>query len=230
MSNNDLDFDAIVRTAASFSLDQREKFLLLISPDVRAQVAKKLLELDQAEALQSAPTVIENADLNRGSTTPSPKTTNEFPQGSKDLTHSSRSLPPTVVLSPSQSLAASQAELGNHPDRKEDVSLLRLHARGAVGEIYVAFDDQLSRELALKRLRPELPHSDHLVRRFIREAEITAKLQHPGIVPIYNLNVSGADSHYTMPLVSGSTMEAMIPKVKHWCWTGAAQRILAMAN
>ena len=80
--------------------------------------------------------------------------------------------------------------------------------------MFVAFDDQLSRELALKRLRPELPHCQRRVRRFIREAEITAKLQHPGIVPIYSLNVAGSDSHYTMPLVSGSTMEALIQEVQ----------------
>ena len=88
--------------------------------------------------------------------------------------------------------------------------LVKLHARGAVGEVFVAYEEQLSREVAIKRIRPELPYSEKRVQRFIREAEITAKLQHPGIVPIYKVDLAGNSPHYTMPLVSGSTLSDLI--------------------
>ena len=90
------------------------------------------------------------------------------------------------------------------------IRLVRKHARGAIGEVYVAYDEQLSREVALKRIRSELPPSERRRKRFIREAIITAKLQHPGIVPIYGLDEEGSTTHYTMPLISGSTLSRLI--------------------
>lgn len=93
------------------------------------------------------------------------------------------------------------------------VYLVKLHAKGAIGEVFVAFDEKLAREVAIKRIRPELPSNPRRVKRFLREAVITAKLQHPGIVPIYNLGNSDGSPNYTMPLVLGVTMAAMISDV-----------------
>ena len=92
----------------------------------------------------------------------------------------------------------------------DNVKLVKLHARGAVGEVFVAFDHQLSREVALKRIRPDLPQTTRRFDRFVREAAITAKLQHPCIVPVYDFHLSGQDVHYTMPLVSGETLSTLI--------------------
>ena len=94
----------------------------------------------------------------------------------------------------------------------ENVKLVKLHARGAVGEVFVAFDHQLSREVALKRIRPDLPQTSRRFDRFVREAAITAKLQHPCIVPVYDFHLSGQDVHYTMPLVSGSNLSTLIAR------------------
>ncbi len=85
----------------------------------------------------------------------------------------------------------------------------RHHARGGLGEVLAARQEELGRLVALKRIRPERLH-DAARRRFLREAEITAGLQHPGIVPIYAV---GQDEHgpfYTMPLVQGQTFEEAI--------------------
>jgi serine/threonine protein kinase len=85
----------------------------------------------------------------------------------------------------------------------------RRHAEGGLGEVLAAHQDELDRLVALKRIRPVRLDATAR-RRFLREAAITAKLQHPGIVPIYDL---GQDEHgpfYTMPLIAGQTLQEAI--------------------
>ena len=61
----------------------------------------------------------------------------------------------------------------------------RLHAQGGLGEVHVAADAELGRTVALKRVRQDRLAEGGSVHRFLREAEITARLEHPGIVPVY---------------------------------------------
>jgi len=65
--------------------------------------------------------------------------------------------------------------------------VLRPHARGALGAVFVALDSELHREVALKQILDD--HADDPVsrQRFVVEAEITGGLEHPGIVPVYGL-------------------------------------------
>jgi eukaryotic-like serine/threonine-protein kinase len=63
--------------------------------------------------------------------------------------------------------------------------LLRLHDRGGLGEVYVALDRELNREVALKRMQEQHADDLQLRARFVVEAEVTGGLEHPGIVPVY---------------------------------------------
>ncbi|AMV41023.1 hypothetical protein [Planctomyces sp. SH-PL62] len=65
--------------------------------------------------------------------------------------------------------------------------VLRPHARGGLGAVFVALDAELHREVALKRILDA--HADDPVsrQRFLLEAEVTGGLEHPGIVPVYGL-------------------------------------------
>src|SRR5262249_19750175 len=65
--------------------------------------------------------------------------------------------------------------------------VLRPHARGGLGAVFVALDEELHREVALKQILDR--HADDPVsrQRFLVEAEITGGLEHPGIVPVYGL-------------------------------------------
>jgi eukaryotic-like serine/threonine-protein kinase len=85
----------------------------------------------------------------------------------------------------------------------------RRHARGGLGEVLVAQEENLGRLVALKRIRPGRLH-EIARKRFLREAEITAGLQHPGIVPIYGLGQDDDGPFYTMPLIDGQTLQEAI--------------------
>jgi serine/threonine-protein kinase len=80
------------------------------------------------------------------------------------------------------------------------------YARGGLGEVLTAREEGLDRTIALKRIRPDKLH-DSARQRFLREAAITAKLQHPGIVPIYGLGHDDAGPFYSMPLIQGQTLQ-----------------------
>ena len=69
--------------------------------------------------------------------------------------------------------------------------VLRPHARGGLGAVFVALDSELHREVALKQILDS--HADDPVSRarFVLEAEVTGGLEHPGIVPVYGLGCYG---------------------------------------
>ena len=89
----------------------------------------------------------------------------------------------------------------------------RLHAQGGLGEVHVAVDAELGRTVALKRVRADRRAQGGSVHRFLREAEITARLEHPGIVPVYGL-VADEDGQpaYAMRFVEGETLKDAIDR------------------
>jgi serine/threonine-protein kinase len=84
----------------------------------------------------------------------------------------------------------------------------RLHATGGIGRVWLARDTNLSRDVALKELRPERAGNPAVSDRFLKEAQITGQLEHPGIVPIYELGKHSQDEppFYTMRFVRGRTL------------------------
>jgi tetratricopeptide (TPR) repeat protein len=85
-------------------------------------------------------------------------------------------------------------------------------ARGGMGRVRVARDRRLGRWVALKEV---LGHDANVVRRFEREARITARLQHPSILSVYEAGVwPSGQPFYAMPLVRGSSLDAVIAATK----------------
>ncbi|MGE3821758.1 MAG: hypothetical protein AB7I30_20285, partial [Isosphaeraceae bacterium] len=88
---------------------------------------------------------------------------------------------------------------------------VRFHDEGGVGQIFLAYDARLRRPVALKTVRREYQGSDDHEARFLREAEITGALAHPGVVPIYGI---GRDERgrlfYAMPLIAGGSLARAI--------------------
>jgi serine/threonine-protein kinase len=80
------------------------------------------------------------------------------------------------------------------------------HAEGGQGRVWVARDTALERDVALKDLRPQFAGDPAALARFLREARITGQLEHPGIVPVYELIEQGDRSFYAMRFVRGRTL------------------------
>jgi tetratricopeptide (TPR) repeat protein/tRNA A-37 threonylcarbamoyl transferase component Bud32 len=88
---------------------------------------------------------------------------------------------------------------------------LYLRAAGGLGEVHVAEDTELGRKVALKRIRPGRADDPDSRRRFLREAEITARLEHPGVVPVHGLVWDAAGRpHYAMRLIEGESLHEAI--------------------
>ncbi len=89
--------------------------------------------------------------------------------------------------------------------------ILRPHAEGGLGKVFVARDAELNREVALKEIQPHYSHDACARARFTLEAEITGRLEHPGIVPVYGLG-SYADGrpYYAMRFIRGESLKEAI--------------------
>ncbi len=81
-------------------------------------------------------------------------------------------------------------------------------AIGGMGEIFCGWDDQLQREVAIKLVLNH--HNQPQVERFQREAVISARLQHPGIVPVYSVGKIGSRDFIAMKLISGQTLSHLL--------------------
>ena len=91
--------------------------------------------------------------------------------------------------------------------------VLRPHARGGLGAVFVALDSELNREVALKQILDSHADHDDSRRRFLVEAEITGGLEHPGIVPVYGLGKYGdGRPYYAMRFIRGDSLKEAIER------------------
>jgi serine/threonine-protein kinase len=83
-------------------------------------------------------------------------------------------------------------------------------ARGGMGAVLRGRDVDLGRDLAVKVLLEKHAHRPEVARRFIEEAQIGGQLQHPGVVPVYDIGRFGQRPFFTMKLVKGKTLAALL--------------------
>ena len=105
--------------------------------------------------------------------------------------------------------------IGRPSDSTERYTISSLHAKGGIGQVWLARDRSLDRDVALKELRPDRTGDGALLRRFFQEARITSQLDHPGVVPVYELAQGAADHdggrpYYTMRFVRGRTLSEAV--------------------
>ena len=94
------------------------------------------------------------------------------------------------------------------------VHQLRLHARGGLGVVYVGKDSRLKRPLALKFLRRKLLQDASSQDEFRLEAEITSRLEHPGVVPIHGFGTTeSGQQFYAMRYIKGQTFDEAIAEM-----------------
>ena len=87
--------------------------------------------------------------------------------------------------------------------------------QGGMGEVRLCKDQRIGREVAMKVIRPEHGSRDDLRSRFLREVQVQGQLEHPSIVPVYDLGV-GADgnTYFTMKRVRGFTLADILDKLR----------------
>src|SRR5258708_25052459 len=94
----------------------------------------------------------------------------------------------------------------------EKYEYLQALGSGGMAEVVRAWDRDLHRFVAIKRMRPELDSKDDVLR-FVKEAQVTGKLEHPGIVPVHDL---GIDSQgrlcFSLKLIEGESLKSIIAK------------------
>ena len=102
-------------------------------------------------------------------------------------------------------------ELPEGVDRPSRLQLFGEIARGGMGAVLKGRDPDLGRELAVKVLLDAHRYKPELVRRFVEEAQIAGQLQHPGVVPVYELGTFADDRPYfSMKLVRGRTLTELL--------------------
>ncbi|MBS1118511.1 MAG: WD-repeat protein [Deltaproteobacteria bacterium] len=121
----------------------------------------------------------------------------------------SSDVPPPMEALPADPAAPASPEVADDPERYQQI---REHARGGLGRIVRAVDKRLGRTVAVKELlRRGGPSSVANEARFLREALITARLEHPGIVPVHEAGRwPSGDPYYVMKLVEGRTLKEQI--------------------
>jgi serine/threonine-protein kinase len=91
------------------------------------------------------------------------------------------------------------------------ISSLAFHARGGLGAVYVGEDRELHRRVAIKFIHRNLARDPASRQRFELEAEVTGRLEHPGVVPLYGVGeADGNRPFYAMRFVDGSTLDEAI--------------------
>ena len=88
--------------------------------------------------------------------------------------------------------------------------IVALLARGGMGDVYRATDARLGRDVALKTLPRAEPDDAHAVERFVQEARVTASLDHPNIVKVFDVGVSNGRPYLVSELLEGETLRAPI--------------------
>ncbi|MBI4584917.1 MAG: VCBS repeat-containing protein [Planctomycetes bacterium] len=111
-------------------------------------------------------------------------------------------------------LAGPLPAAGEESRRLGEFRLLRVIGRGGMGIVYEAEQEPLKRKVALKVLPFHAHMEERFLERFRREAQAAAKLQHPGIVPVYGLGEEEGVPYYAMQFIDGLGLDKIVRGVK----------------
>jgi len=100
-----------------------------------------------------------------------------------------------------------QADAATH---FQDYTNLKLLGRGGMGEVYLSEHPTLHRPAAIKIMPLQQALAEDARKRFIREAQITAKLQHPNIVQVFDVGENNGAPYMVMEYINGSSLSKIL--------------------
>jgi serine/threonine protein kinase len=109
------------------------------------------------------------------------------------------------------------------PSKIGKYDVIEVLGRGGMGVVYKATDPHLNRLVAIKMMTGAFSDNPDLLKRFYREAQSTANLQHPNIVTVYDLGDLEGSPYLVMEYLEGETLDAVIT-------SGRALTLLAKIN
>jgi tetratricopeptide (TPR) repeat protein/tRNA A-37 threonylcarbamoyl transferase component Bud32 len=95
-----------------------------------------------------------------------------------------------------------------------DYTLRRQLGRGGMGVVYEAWEGSMDRRVALKVLPAGIAADERAVSRFVREAQLAGRLQHPSIVSVYGMGVKDETPYYAMEYVEGETLAHVLWRIR----------------
>jgi serine/threonine-protein kinase len=119
----------------------------------------------------------------------------------------------STLENPAPPISTAPGETMDLPaESRSRYDLVRVHAEGGLGRVWLAHDSDLHREVALKEIKRDRSQNPDTRSRFFKEAQITGQLEHPNIVPVYELGRRPEDNQpfYTMRFVRGRTLREAI--------------------
>ncbi len=109
---------------------------------------------------------------------------------------------------------------GTDPELPEELPVgidkysdFKVMTRGVKAVLYSCFDGIVGRTVALKRLSSECALDPRERRRFLREARITAQLQHPNTVPVYEIGQGPGSLYFTMKKIAGENLFSILQRL-----------------
>lgn len=121
---------------------------------------------------------------------------------------------PTLADPKSRRAASSAATKGMTPGDRFDIQ--QVLAQGGLGVVFLARDREIDRTVALKQIKSQWADDEDSRARFLLEARVTGRLEHPGVAPVYAL---GADDtgrpYYAMRLIRGDSLLEVIDRFHH---------------
>lgn len=142
--------------------------------------------------------------------------------------------PPSGTVAPKLGASAQQSQAIDPADAADlsagrkigKYTIIRTLGRGGMGVVYEAMDVPLQRKVALKILPQEFSSDDQALQRFIREARMAARLNHPNAVAVYEIGRKGTVYFIAMELVSGASAQELLVSGSKMAWKQATRAMI----
>ncbi len=141
-----------------------------------------------------------------------PKCQTANPEDSKLCMECSSSLEPTHEISATKTLETPGKGITTGTTFASRYEVIKELGKGGMGKVYMALDNEIDEEVALKLLKPEIASDDSTVERFRNELKFARKISHKNVCRMYHLSKEGEIPYITMEYVEGEDLKSLVKK------------------